>query len=511
MAVGRTVAASGGIGARPAPRLDARLAGAVLLLPLLLLAFCLPLLGGTDPDYWWHLRTGQLIAETGAVPRTDDYSFTVTGQPWVSHEWLTDLLIFLVSGQLGYVGVAALFGAVGAATIALAYRTCRLHGAPAPLAALLCGWALLMMQPSINARPQVLTMLLVAAFAYILSRHAAVGGRLLWATPPLMALWVNLHGGYLIGLVLLGLTVAGALVARILRQEGPAPLPLLGATALAALGSLLTPHGLDALRYPLTYVGRENASLQFVAEWRSPDFHQALFFPFAASLLLTLAVGLGGRPLRPIALLWGLVVAYMALQSVRHIPLYAIVVTPLLAARLAALPWAGLALSARVRRLGRFGAAVCATILPLLLLSGAIMAASGAPGGAWQAGRAPNAGGYPVGGADYLAASGLEGNLFNEYRWGGYLIERFYPERRVFIDGRADPFGDTLMTRYRDAVGARPGWRQFLDEWQIALVLVDRDGPLATALRADPAWREVYVGPVERLFARQGTAAGAGR
>ena len=110
-------------------------------------------------------------------------------------------------------------------------------------------------------------------------------------------------------------------------------LEVLGATVLAALGSLLTPHGLDALRYPLTYVGRENASLQFVAEWRSPDFHQALFFPFAASLLLALALGLGGRPLRPIALLWSLTVAYMALQSVRHIPLYAIVVTPLLAAR----------------------------------------------------------------------------------------------------------------------------------------------------------------------------------
>ncbi len=503
MAMGQTLATAPGIDARPTPRIDARRGRALLLLPLIVFAFCLPLLGETDPDYWWHLRTGQLIADTGGVPRVDDYSFTVTGQPWISHEWLTDLLIFLVSRQVGYVGVAALFGVVSAATIVFVYRTCRHYGAHAPWAALLCCWALLMMQPSINARPQMLTMLLLASFAFVLTRHAAGGGRRLWVLPPLLALWVNLHGGYVIGLVFLGLAVVGGVAERLLGRRDQPLGPLVGVTVLATLASGLTPHGLDALRYPLTYVGRENASLQFIAEWRSPDFHQTLVFPFAASLLLALGLGLSGRPLRPTTLFWSVTVAFMALQSVRHIPLYAIVVTPLLAARLTALPWERLAATIRARALGRFAGGVSAAFLPALLLAVAVLAASAAPGGAWQRDHEPNTAGYPVGGADYLRATAPRGNLFNEYRWGGYLIGRLYPERRVFIDGRADPFGDALMTRYRDTILARPGWQRLLDEWQITLVLIDKAGPLAHALRDDPAWREVYTGDIERLFVRQ--------
>jgi hypothetical protein len=199
----------------------------------------------------------------------------------------------------------------------------------------------------------------------------------------------------------------------------------------------------------------------------------------------------------------------MALQSVRHIPLYAIVATPLIAARLGALDREGVVLPARARELLRFGAGVLAVLLPTLLTIAAATVAGGSPGG-WQLGREPSAAGYPAGAVQYLRTSAPAGRLFNEYRWGGYLIAQLYPERRVFIDGRADPFGDTLVTRYRDAVLARPGWQQFLDEWQIDLVLVDKDGPLATALRDDPGWQEVYAGDVEGLFARRAGAQARG-
>lgn len=474
----------------------------VLLLPLLCFAAAIPLLSATDPDYWWHWRTGQIIYGTGAVPRVDDYSFTVLGQPWISHEWLTELLIFVLGRGVGYVGVAAFFGLVSALTLGCVYLTCRQHGAQPLTATLLCAWALLMMQPSINARPQMLTMLLLALFAFLLTRYQAGVQRALWALPPLLALWVNLHGGYLIGLVLLGLTLIGAAARQFLGWREAALRPLLITTILATLASFVTPHGLDALRYPLTYLGRENASLQFVAEWKSPDFHQFLFFPFAASLLLLFTLGLAQRPLRPTELFWGLTVAFMALQSVRHIPLYAIIVTPLLAARLGQVPWSLVVRSPRSRDLVRFGLGVMAVILPLLFLSVA-WGLSGSSGGARQFARTPSAVGYPVGATAYLRAAAPPGQLFNEYRWGGYLIAQLYPQRRVFIDGRADPFGDALVTRYRETVLARPGWRDTLDSWQIGLVLVERDGPLAAALRDDPAWQELYAGDVERLFARR--------
>ena len=396
-----TAAAATTSDARPRDRAVAMIGQALLLLPLLVFATLIPLLNATDPDYWWHLRTGQLIAETGTVPRVDDYSFTMTGQPWISHEWLTDLLIFVLGRGIGYVGVAALFGLVGALTLGLIYLTCRARGGAPVTATLLCAWAILLMQPSINARPQMLTMLLLALGAYVLTRARDGATRALWALPPLMALWVNLHGGYLIGLVLLGLAVVGAGAERFLGHRDRPILPLIATTLLAALASFLTPHGLDALRYPLSYIGRENASLQFVAEWKSPDFHQILFFPFAASLILLLALGLAGRPLRPTDLLWGVTIAFMALQSVRHIPLYAIVATPLLAARLGTLPWERFVPRAHRRDLIRFGLGVLAVLVPLSLTS-ALWGLSGGPGGARQFGRAPSTVGYPSGAVAYL-------------------------------------------------------------------------------------------------------------
>lgn len=482
-------------------RLNARAGQLLLPLPLLLFAGIIPLLQPTDSDYWWHLRTGQLIADTGTVPRVDDFSFTVTGQPWISHEWLTDFLIFIAAREIGYAGVAAIFGTVSALTLDIVYLTCRLRGASPLMGTLLCTWALLLMQPAQcppTGADDAPAGCLRICFDLLSGGKAARPLN----TPPADGLWVNPHGGYLIGLVLLGLTILGAVARQRIGQRDTPVRPLVLLTLLAALASFLTPHGLDALRYPLTYVGRENASLQFVAEWKSPDFHQVLFFPFAASLLLLVTLGLGGRPLRPVDLFWGVTVAFMALQSVRHIPLYAIIATPLLAARLGVIEWEAMVRSIRTRQLTRFGLGILAMIVPLCLITIAWQL-SGSPGGARQFAREPSAVSYPAGAADYLRAAAPAGRLFNEYRWGGYLIAQHYPERRVFIDGRADPFGDTLFMRYRETALARPGWRDTLDEWQIGLVLVERDGPLAAALRDDPAWQELYAGEVERLFARR--------
>jgi hypothetical protein len=372
--------------------------GALLLLPLLAFALAIPFISATDPDYWWHLRTGQLILDTGAIPTVDDYSFTVTGQPWIAHEWLSELLIGLLARGTGYVGVAFAFGVVCAATLGLVYATGRARGASPTTMALCCAWAMLMLQPSVNVRPQLFTMLLLALFAFLLTRYRAGASRALWPLPALTVLWVNLHGGYLIGLVLLGLTLVGESGAAALGHRAAPWRPLLVTLILAALGSLLTPHGLDAVRYPLSYLGRENASLQFVAEWRSPDFHQPLFMPFAASLLLGLTLGLANRPPNPTDSLWTLAVTFMALQSVRHIPLYAIIVTPLLAARLAAPLRAGWSPPARIRNLGRALAGALAVALPLLLLGVGWQLAS-APGGTRQLGVAANPNGYPVGGS----------------------------------------------------------------------------------------------------------------
>ncbi len=503
-----------GISARTPPpfairhaTLGVRIAALLVVAPFLALVAITFWFSQTDPDYWWHVRTGQLILQNGQLPRTDPFSFTSAGTSWVTHEWLTEVLFAVVAKQFGYVGNVALCALLGAGTAFTVWLTACRRGLGTHAATLLMLWAFAIMLPLTNVRPQMVTMLGLALTALILTRYREGATRALWFLPPLLLLWVNLHGGYVIDLVLLGLTVIGETIALALNRPVAArlpqriPGPLLLATVGATLATLVNPHGIEALRYPFSYAGTGNASQRFIAEWQSPDFHASAFFPLAASLLIGLLVGYAGRPWRPTELLWTGTLALMALQSMRHTPLYAIVILPLLGERLRE------RLPGWPRALHRLRSALTSA-LPLFgwtfLIVGLVALVAGGGTLPLQTGIAPRAEGYPAAGAAYLRAHPeLRGNLFNTYAWGGYLIDQLYPARLVFIDGRADVHGDALVTSARATERLAPTWRESLTAWNIQLVLVEKDGPLATALRDDPGWHELLAGPVERLFVRR--------
>jgi hypothetical protein len=120
-----------------------------------------------------------------------------------------------------------------------------------------------------------------------------------------------------------------------------------------------------------------------------------------------------------------------------------------------------------------------------------------------QLAKEPSATNFPAGAVDYLRASALDGKMFNEYHWGGYLISQLFPKQRVFVDGRADVYGDDFVERYMEARRLKPGWQGVLDEHDIQIVLVEKESPLAVALGDDPNWQEAYAGEVERLFLRR--------
>lgn len=489
---------------------------ALLLLPLLAVLGLTFFFAPTDPDYWWHARTGQLISETGQLPRTDIYSFASADTPWITHEWLTELLLYRIERTFGYVANVGLFAALGALTALLVYLHGRQRGIGHVGAVMLMLWSFAILLPLANVRPQMITVCATALCALLITMYRNGARRALWALPPLFALWVNLHGGYVIGLALLGLTLLGEGIALVHRpgHDRRARLraisPLLGASILAACATLLNPHGLEALRYPLSYIGSGNPSQRYVAEWQSPNFHEAAFLPFAAALLLGLYLGVRQRPFGWPEALWACGFAFLGLQSIRHIPLFAVVVMPLLASGLAAAskewpltPWQQRRWQAIRRTL-----LPVSVLLPLALIG--LACGTTTIRQQLQLGQAPGTAGYPAGAVAFLRAHSadpaLQGRLFNEYRWAGYLIYSFYPERQVFISAQGtDPYGAHLFVPYRRAIRLEPGWRATLDDWRINLVLVDKDGPLATVLTEDAGWREVYVGAVERLFVRQGS------
>lgn len=474
---------------------------ALLLTPLLLLVVGFYFLRTTDPDYWWHVRVGQVILETRAVPRVDLFSYATAGQPWTTHTWLTELLFFLVQGSLGYWANALLFGVLGAATLLAVYGAGRLRGLGELGAALFALIALLVGAASANVRPQMVTTLLMALTVLILThtrlRRAA---RWLWLLPPIFLLWANLHGGFVLGLAVLGLTVAGELLASRAGRGGAPVGPLALVALLSTAATLVTPNGLQAWTYPLSFLGRANISMEFIAEWQSPDFHEPWFIVVGSIILVTTVIGLVGRPLQPTDVFWALLFGFLALRSVRNLPLYGVVVVPMLGGRLVEwLPVLGRPLAGWRRATPLLAVWL---LIPVVLLYGWSMA--GQAKASLQTGWEPSALGYPVGGADYLEENHPDSNLFNQYGWGGYLVYRTFPERRVFVDGsRADVYGDALMEDYRRVVLVQPGWQQVLDEHDVQVALLAKGSPAAVLLAGTGEWEQVFEGPVEVVLVRR--------
>ncbi|MGH9510765.1 MAG: hypothetical protein ACRD2U_01375 [Terriglobales bacterium] len=445
----------------------------------------------TDPDVWWHLRTGQLILQNHAVFRADPYSFTKFGQPWINHEWLSDILIFSIYRAAGWTGLIASFAAVTTGTFMLVFARC--DGGPY-LASAFAVWAAIASVPFWGVRPQTFSLFFASLFLVLMERSYS-RPILLWYTPPLMLIWVNLHAGYGIGIAFLALFLLGDLVNIAVGaaewKQSRDRLKRLGlALALCLALVPLNPYGRQMYWYPLQTA--HSRSIQaYIAEWLSPNFHQGMY---VASLLLMLAIFAGAavspRRLSSTDLLLLATTMWAALHSARLIPIYAIVAAPILS-RL---------VFACVRESGRFSESAPTTVQwpGRQILNGTVLAAFLLFGFLKihavvknQAEVEKSA--FPFSAVSFLRTNRLPKSLFNDYNWGGYLIWQLYPEYRVCIDGRADLYGDTFMDRFATVYHiSGASWHSTLNDWGAETVLVPPDAPIVGALRLLPEWRKVY-------------------
>lgn len=477
-----------------------------------------------DPDVFIHLAAGRWIAEHGRIPFTDPFTSASQGRPWIDHEWLPQIVMHVLYQAAGYRALVLLFTATILAACWIAYRSLLRRGVHEVVAAAIVAWAAILSSPLWGVRIQMLTFALASLYLAALLDYTEGRRRQLWLFVPLSLLWANLHGGFIVGLSLVGLFAAGTLgqaLWGLLRRRGaPVQTPdaraLLGRFAhLVAVGaactaaSLVNPNGLNLLLYPLThYGGTANPSMKYIAEWQSPNFHEPLFLVFAAALAALAIV----HPARarssasgeaPPTASWPLnlclaAFTVMALQSARHLPLFALAFAAVMGPRLDALAGGWL----RRERLpeqplfARLNLALFAGIIGLLLAQPLTQEGL-------QLGREPLLNPYPAGGVEHLLRTRPPGNLFNTYHWGGFLMLRLYPAQRPFIDGRADVHGPEVMDDYMRAAALQPGWREVLQRYGIGAVLIEKDSALAAALAEDPDWLRTYHGEVEEVFVRR--------
>lgn len=458
-----------------------------------LLALALWLIGirqTIDPDLWWHLRTGELIWGQG-IPRVDTFSFTVPGREWIAHEWLSQWFMWLVYRVGGLVGLIFFFALLVAITFMVVYWAC--SGRPY-LAAFVVLLAALTAAPPMGSRPQMFNLFFLALFVWVVEgvNSGRTPAKTLWFLIPLSVLWANFHSGYLTGIFYLAAHSGATWLEKGYplakkKAEGQLLLPLV--TIGAFLAAALNPNGFELWRYPFQTLGSQ-AMQSRIPEWQSPDFHIAHFRLFAGMMGVQVMIWVASRH-RPgwaeLLLFFGTGAA--GLNSSRNIPLFAIVNAPSLARHLATL-WPALPPARKQPKL-------LSWVNGLLLLLGLV------GGGLWFGQQAAGndqaiAAIYPVAAVDYLQATNLaEQPGYNSYPWGGYLIWRGLP---VFVDGRADLYGDDFLFYYVQTIDLAEKWQEPLQDYQVAYVLIEQDSNLARLLTVSPDWEMVFADDVAAIF-----------
>jgi len=472
-----------------------------LLLALLAAILCLGLLSPEirDSDFWWHLRTGQYIVETRALPVPDPFAYTTASAPLaypgenavrhfnLTHEWLAQALFYLAYRVAGFPGVVIFRALLLAAFCGLAGLLAWRRSGVLDRAWMAGLAATAVAAPFALDRPQLFTYLFLALTVLILESR-----RRLWLLPPLFLIWANCHGGFVLGWVVLVAYCADALVARLRRSPLPEERALWLWSAVAAMASGINPNGFRALQVLLLY--RSSAMQSRLLEWARP----ALWPPPMFVLLLAAAAG---------AMVW-------ARRTVR-------IADWLL---LAAFSAAALTAARNTIFIGFFAPVFLASYLPwkraLPALAGWIVSLALAAGVVWgtAAGdffelRAADWR-YPTGAADFLAAHRLTDRMFNTYEYGGYLMWRLWPRERVFIDGRAlsdKLFDDYARILYNHDDSGGKSAAQLLDQYGVQVIVMNTfeytNGILyllAPSL-ADPAqtqWKLVYRDPQALVFMR---------
>lgn len=465
-----------------------------------------------DPDFWWHLKTGQYIFETRSIPHTDIFSTLRFGSEWVTHEWLSEVFMYSIFRTLGYGGLIAVFSIVITAAFWIAYqRLSRLAGHP-----YVAGFALLLgavaTMPTWGVRPQMFSLLFASIFIGFLDRYARREPMpSIWWLVPLMIVWVNLHAGFALGLALIVLTIAGLLLDwLLLRKNSFAELwrrsrPLCWLLIVCVAAVFLNPNGVRMYSYPFETLS-SHAMMQYIQEWKSPDFHNPLFQALALLLLATFsALALSNRRPRPGQLLLLAITAWATLRSARNVAFFSLVAMPLFAEHswnwLTSHSWGRLWLAAPEKaELDRPSA--LKPVLNLFII-GVILALSAlAVGRAAAKQPLSEAQEFPATAVDFISKQKPPQPIFNEYVWGGYLIWKLYPDDRVYIDGRADVYGDGLMKEFLVVNDGKPAWREPLDTHGIRTVLVKSDAALASLLRQDSAWKKVFEDKQAMIFVR---------
>ncbi len=469
-----------------------------------------------DPDLGWHIAAGMREWGSRMIPRTDWFSFTFSDFRWVDHEYLSNIVIYWLTLIHGKVAISIFYTFIACLALFVGLKYAAVEKISWVHAALVGVAISPMFLYYVGARPQVLPWLFIAlTMAVVASMKRNKKSKAFLFLPLIFLVWANLHGGSVsIGIVILGTFVAieGLKVwyfldgdENIFLQKKYALtlhsyLKFVGASLVAMVATLANPYGYRIYEEFLRTV-TDTYSMSRINEWLPPNFTQPtgiLLLIFAFVLIEALYLQHKSKiDFTYVVFLFGFF--FLATQSVRHIPLFALIMTPFLLDSTKG--FVDTYLEPVLRKKLVFVLVMGTAVLSLVTFNHFF--------DRWQTSLSETAiaiqANYPVGAVTYVKTHDLPGNMFNIYNWGGYLIEKL-PEHKVFIDGRMPHWRNDNLQVFKDyniIVNADPSFQSLVDHYQIGFFLIGHGGPLESKLASDPNWEQVYSDGASIIFEKK--------
>ena len=460
-----------------------------------------------DADTGYHIRAGDYILETRTVPKHDIFSYHSPPLPWTAHEWLSEVIMAVLHRISGLTGVVIFFSLLISLTYALLFRYMRAYRRNIVFDVLIILLVLVSSQIHWLARPHIFSLLLMVVWYHLLDSYQNDRGGRLIMLPLIMLLWVNLHGGYLTGFILTGVYLVGNLVGYFRsmeeeRERSFRKVKCLGYVIVACLlVSLANPYGYRILLFPFRLV-TDTYIMDNVNEFLSPNFHKPMPFKYLLLLFVTI-LAISKRPLDFIEVVLVLLFTNMALFSARYIPLFAIVVAPIMSKQADSMitiapenRW----ISSLKKRAGRianidtsakgYGWPVAGVLMVLFFVAAG-----------WIEFRFDEKI-KPVAAVEFLMKEHIDGHMYDNDEFGDYLIYATYPRYKVFFDGRSDMYGTERLKEFQKIAWFGPGWEKIVEKYDIRWFFIGSDSVLTRYLIERPEWKLIYSDNVANIHVK---------
>lgn len=475
-----------------------------------------------DTDLWGHIYFGAAMLRARRIIPNDPYNYSVPGHLWLHHEWLSEVVMAALYAHFGVIGLKIWHLCVTAAAVVFLALAEGETGAPVAIQFGVLTAAALAVAPTMEFRPQIFTYALFAILIALLTRDRYGRRAPLWAAVPMLALWSNLHGGFFIGLVALGMYAGAVGLEDIFAGRGLGRAwRLAGLTLAAAAATLINPIGvecwrtvivslLDPMAHKVMADWRPFMAVAANYGWRSGVAFFVVWLAFVAALAIAacLTPRGGDWPLLAIAA----VMIAATFSAVRNMPLAAIAGAPPLTRHLDLV----------LRRFrGRGSASAADRVAPVesaaermsslgqaVVIFAALALMLGKEGLFSRTLKAANQ--YPSGAVAFMRARGLHGNILNKSEWGQYLIWHLAPGSKIFIDGRFDSvYTPRVIRRYLALFFGLPGGARVLSEYPHDFALAPPASAAFRTLSERSDWKLLYRDSTCALFARARSPAAA--